>query len=139
MNPTIDKTPIPLTGDLELPDGRIVPGADVFELLELLKGPRRARHMCVSKGHLQELTGQLLVENRLLEKQVARLTAELNESKRQASTTSVTVDGEALLKMTDEEIGRIQAIMGIGCSLSMGIAPDRDLADPRIRLRRQGA
>jgi len=104
MNPTIDNTPIPLTGDIELQDGRIVPGADVFELLELLNGPRRARHMCISKGHLQELTGKLLVENRLLEKQVARVTAELNELKRLARTTSITVEAADLPKMTDEEM-----------------------------------
>jgi hypothetical protein len=110
MNPTIDKTPIPLTGDLELPDGRVVPGCDVFELLELLKGPRRARHMCISKGHLQELTGQLLVENRLLQKQVARLQAELDEIKSNAREC-VTVGGEALLKMTDEEMAQFQALI----------------------------
>jgi hypothetical protein len=111
MNPTIDKTPIPLTGDLELQDGRVVPGADVFELLELLNGPRRARYMCISKGHMQELIGKLLVENRLLEKQVARVTAELNELKRLARTTSITIEAADLPKMTDEEMHNYQMMM----------------------------
>lgn len=108
MNPEMNQYPYPITGDIELPDGKIVRAADVHELVQLLTSVMRRRHMCISKGHLQELTGQLLVRNRLLEKELAEAQATIAKLQ---SPVVVVNDELSTRKMTDEEMAEFQRLL----------------------------
>ncbi len=110
MNPETTEYPYPITGDIELPDGNIVRAADVHELVQLLTSVMRRRHMCISKGHLQELTSQLLVRNRLLEKELAEAQATIAKLQSPMHTINI-VNNEGQPKMTSEEMAEFQRLL----------------------------
>lgn len=108
MNPNME--PFPISGDIVLLDGTILPAEDLVELVSLLNGLKRARHQCISKGQLQDLAGQLLVRNRLLEKQLATAQATIET----LSSPRYMITDDCLPKMTDEEMIKFRALLDNG-------------------------
>lgn len=108
MNPETEPTPI--HGDIVAPDGTAIPAGQIRDLLRLFNVRVAGLHQCHSKVKLRDMAGQLLVRNRLLEKDLAEARATIAKLQSPMHTINI-VNNEGQPKMTSEEMAEFQRLL----------------------------